>query len=90
MEEVDHVHPQGVSDEQQMAQLHLAAALHALDRRPVDAALMSQGFLGEIQVQPSHADAVADGSAGVENPRGLFGRHPTNRLRTMIISQQQF
>jgi hypothetical protein len=41
-------------------------------------------------VQPSHADAVADGPSGVEDPlRVIGGWHPTNRLRTMIISQQQ-
>jgi hypothetical protein len=40
-------------------------------------------------VQPSHADAVAGGSAGVEDPLGLIGWHPVNALRTMIICQQQ-
>jgi hypothetical protein len=40
-------------------------------------------------MQPSRADAVAGGPAGVEYPRGLFGWHTTNRLRTKIISQQQ-
>jgi hypothetical protein len=42
-------------------------------------------------VQPPDADAVADGPSGVEDPlRVIGGWHPTNRLRTMIISQQQF
>jgi hypothetical protein len=40
-------------------------------------------------VQPADADAVADGSTGVDDPLGLVGGHSTNRLRTMIISQQQ-
>jgi hypothetical protein len=40
-------------------------------------------------VQPSDADAVAGGSAGVEDPLGLIGWHPLNVLRTMIVSQQQ-
>jgi hypothetical protein len=40
-------------------------------------------------VQPAYADAVAGGSAGVEDPLGLIGWHPTNLLPIMIISQQQ-
>jgi hypothetical protein len=41
-------------------------------------------------VQPPHADAVANGLAGVDDPLRLIGGgHPTNRLRTMIICQQQ-
>ena len=80
---------QGVSDEQEMAEFHLAAAFHALDRRPVQAAGVGERFLGEVEMQPPHADAVADGPAGVEDPLRLIGWHADNRLRTMIISQQQ-
>jgi hypothetical protein len=41
-------------------------------------------------VQPPHADAVADGPAGVEDPLWVGGGwHPTNVLAIMIISQQQ-
>jgi len=83
------VHSQRVSDEQQVAEFHLAAALHALDRRPVDASRVGEGLLGHIHVQPAYADAVAGGPAGVEDPLGLIGWHPLNVLRTMIISQQQ-
>lgn len=90
MKEVDHVHPQGVSDKQEMTQFHLAAALHSLDGRPVQAGLVCQGLLGEVEVQPPDADAVADGPSGVEDPRRMvWGWHPINALATMIISQQQ-
>jgi hypothetical protein len=40
-------------------------------------------------LEASHADAVADGAAGRGDPLGQFGWHATNRLRIMIISQQQ-
>jgi len=89
VKEISDVHAEGVSDEQEMAQLHLVAGFHALDRRPVQARAVGEGFLGHVLVQPSHADAVADGAAGVEDPLGLIGWHAFNVLRTMIISQQQ-
>ena len=83
------MYPQCVRNEQQVAELRLRAGFHALDRRPVNARRVGEHLLGHVQVQPSHADAVTRGPAGVENPLGLVGWHPTNRLRTMIISQQQ-
>ncbi len=83
------MHPQGVRHVQEVAEFHLGAALHALDRRPVDAARVGEGFLGHVEVQPPYTDAVTRGPAGVENPLGLFGWHPTNLLATMIVSQQQ-
>jgi hypothetical protein len=89
VEEVGDVNPQCVRDEQQVAEFHLAAGFHALDRRPVDAARVGEDLLRHVLVQPSHADAVAGGSAGVEDPLGLIGWHPTNLLPAMIISQQQ-
>lgn len=89
MEEVGDVNPHRVSDEQQVAEFHLLAGFHALDRRPVDAAGEREGLLRHVLVQPAYPDAVAGGSAGVEDPLGLFGWHPVNALRTKIISQQQ-
>lgn len=79
-----------VSDEQQVAEFHLAAALHPLQCGSVDAGRVGEGLLGHVHVQPSHADAVADGSAGVEDPlRVIGGWHPTNALTIMISRQQQ-
>lgn len=83
------MHPQGVRHVQEMAEFHLGAALHALDRRPVQAGGVGEGFLGHVEVQPSYTDAVSRGPAGFENPLGLVGWHQTNLLATMIISQQQ-
>jgi hypothetical protein len=83
------MHPQSVGDVQQVAQLHLVAGFHALDRAPVESARVGEGFLGEVLVQPPDSYAVADGSSGVEDPLRLIGWHALNRLRTMIISQQQ-
>ena len=84
------MHPQGVSDEQQVAEFHLAPGLHPLQRRPVDAGRVGEGLLGRVLVQPPHADAVADGPAGVEDPlRVVGGWHPTNALTIMIPRQQQ-
>jgi hypothetical protein len=90
VQEVGDMDSQRVSDKQQVAEFHLAPALHTLDRRPVDAAGVSEALLRHVLVQPAHADAVARGPAGIEDPLGLFGWHPLNVLRTMIISQQQF
>ncbi len=84
------MHPQRVRDVQEMAQLHLVAGFHALDRRPVEAGRVGEGFLRHVHVQSSHADAVAGGPAGIENPLGLVGWHRSTVHRTMIISQQQF
>lgn len=83
------MNPQRVRDEQQVAEFHLAPAFHALDRRPVDAAGVGEGFLRHVEVQPAHADAVTGGPAGVEDPLGLVGWHGVNALATMIICQQQ-
>lgn len=83
------MHPQSVSHQQQVGQLHLVAGFHSLDGAAVDARRVSEGLLGEVHVQAPHADAVAGGPAGLRDPLGQFGRHPTNRLRTKIISQQQ-
>ena len=81
--------PQCVRDVQEMAELHLLAGFHPLDRRPVEGTGVRQAFLGHVLVDPSDADAVADRTAGVEDPLGLVGWHPANVLRTKIISQQQ-
>lgn len=83
------MHPEGISDVQEMAEFHLAAGFHPLNRAAVEAAVVGERLLGHVLVQPPNADAVADGPAGVEDPRGLFGWHPANVLRTMIVSQQQ-
>lgn len=89
MEEVGDVCPQGVSHQKQVRQLHLVAGFHALDRGPVEAARVGEGFLGHVLVEAAHADAVADRAAGRGDPLGQFGWHPSNALPTMIISQQQ-
>ena len=81
--------PQRMCHEKEMSEFHLCAGLHPLDCRPVQTANIGEGFLRHVLVQPSHADAVADGAAGIEDPLGLIGWHALNRLPTMIISQQQ-
>ncbi len=83
------MYPQSVSHEEQVTQLHLVPALHALDRRPVNAGGVGEGLLRHVLVEASHADAVADGAAGRGDPLGQFGWHPVNALPTKIISQQQ-
>ena len=89
VKEVSDVQSQCFGNQQQVAEFHLAAGFHALDRRPVEAAGVGEGLLRHVLVQPAHTDAVAGGSAGVEDPLGLIGWHPANALPTMIISQQQ-
>lgn len=83
------MNPQSVSNQQQVAELHLVAGFHALDRRPVDAGDVREGLLGQVLVQPPHADAVPGRPAGVEDPLRVIGWHPSNALPTKIISQQQ-
>ena len=84
------MHAQAVSNEQQMAELHLLAGFHPLHRAAVEAGRVSEHLLGHVLVQPPHADAVTDSPAGVKDPlRVVGGWHPTHALATMIISQQQ-
>jgi hypothetical protein len=89
VKEVDDVQPQSVSHHQQMAQLHLLAGFHPLDGAAVQAANCGERLLGHVLVETPHADAVADGPAGLRDPLGQIGWHPTNRLPIKIISQQQ-
>jgi hypothetical protein len=89
MQEVGDVYPQCRRDVKQVRELHLGAGFHALDRRPVELGRVREHLLGHVEVQPAHADAVADGPAGVDDPLGLFGWHASNALSIMIISQQQ-
>lgn len=83
------MHPQRLGDMQQVTEFHLLAGFHALDCRPVEAGVVGEGFLGEVEVQPPYPDAVACCSAGVEDPLGLVW-HPPNASAKMILSQQQF
>ncbi|CUW31811.1 hypothetical protein TUE45_06560 [Streptomyces reticuli] len=83
------MHSQCVGNEEQVAELHLGPCLHALDRGSVDASLVGEGLLGHGLLQATHADAVADGPAGLKDPLGLIGWHSTNALTIMSISQQQ-
>lgn len=83
------MNPQRVSHHQQVAELHLVTGFHPLDSAAVDAGRVREHLLGHVLVEASHADAVADSSAGRWDPLGLIGWHPTNLLPTMIISQQQ-
>jgi hypothetical protein len=89
VKEVSDMDAQRVRDVHQVAEFHLGATLHPLDRAAVQAAGVGEGFLGHVEVQPPHSDAVADGLAGVEDPLRLIGWHPSNGLTTKIISQQQ-
>jgi hypothetical protein len=89
VQEVGDVNAQRVSNEQQVAEFHLGAGFHALDRRPVDTAGVGEDLLRHVLVQPTYPDAVAGGPAGVEDPFGLIGWHALNRLPTKIICQQQ-
>lgn len=82
------MHPQRVGDMEQVTELHLGAGFHALDRRPVEAGVVGEAFLGEVEVQPPYPDAVACCSAGVDDPLGLVW-HPPHALRIMVDSQQQ-
>lgn len=83
------MYAQSVRHVQQMAEFHLSPAFHPLDGAAIKLRRLGEGFLGHVHVQPAHADAVPDRPAGVEHPLRLIGWHATNRLPTMIISQQQ-
>lgn len=85
------MHPKRPRDQQQMAGLRLLAVLDPLDRAAVDAGQFGQAFLGEVQVQPLDAHAVADGPSGVEDPALVFcGVHETHATTKMILCPQQF
>lgn len=75
---------QRIGHDQQVTELHLGACFHALDRRPVEARHVSQGFLGHVEVQSPDADAISGGPAGVEDPLRVVGGHPVNALSIMV------
>jgi hypothetical protein len=89
VKEVSDVQSQRLGNQQQVAEFHLLASFHALDRRPVEPAGVGEGLLRHVLAEAAYPDAVADTAAGVEDPLGLIGWHADNALRTMIISQQQ-
>jgi hypothetical protein len=89
VQEIDDVHPQSVSHQQQVAELHLVAGFHPLDGAAVDARGVREGLLGQVLVQPADANAVPGRPAGCGDPLGLIGWHLSNALPIKIISQQQ-
>ncbi len=83
------MHPQSRGDVKQVRELHLPTAFHALNGAAVDACRVGERLLGHLEPAPTHANAVTDSPAGVEDPLRLIGWHPSNALPIMIISQQQ-
>lgn len=83
------MHPQRVGHTEQVTELHLGAGFHALDGRPVEAGVVGEALLGEVEVQPAYSYAVSGGPASVGDPLGLVGWHSPHALRIMVASQQQ-
>lgn len=76
-------------DQHQMADLRLLAILDPLKRAAVDPGELGEALLGEVEVQPLDAHAVAHRPSGFEDPLRLIGWHPTNAAAGMIICPQQ-
>lgn len=76
--------------EKKMAELHLLAGLHALDRRPAEVGAVGESLLGHAHVDAADADAVTGRPEGVSDPFRLLRVHLLNVLPAMIISQHQF
>lgn len=77
------------SDQQQMADLRLSSVLDALDCAAVDAGQLSEPLLGEIEVHPLDAHAVADRPSGVTDPLVVCGLHDSHAPLKIILCPQQ-
>lgn len=83
------MHAQCLRDPQQVADLHLLAGLHALERVAGQPGLLKQPLLGPAEFDAADTDAVADGPAGVDDPLGMIGGHSNNAAPKMILCQPQ-
>lgn len=77
-------------DQQQVADLRLLAVLNPLNRASVNLGQFGESFLGEAEVQPLDAHAVADRSSGVEDPLLIVcGVHDSHAPPKIILCPQQ-
>lgn len=83
------MNPQRFGYPEQVAQLHLLAGLHALQRVAGQPGLLEESCLRPAELHAADADAVADSPAGVSDPRRMFGRHGNNAAPKMILCQPQ-
>lgn len=84
------MHAQGSRDQQQVADLRLFAVLDALDRAAVHAAQLGKSLLGQVEVHPLYAHAVADRPSGVTDPMVVCGLHDSHAPLKIILCPQQF
>ncbi len=83
------MNPERPRDPQQVADLRLFSVLNPLDRAAVDLGRFGEPFLGHVEVYAPDADAVADGSAGVEDPLVVCGWHASHAPLKIILCPQQ-
>lgn len=76
-------------DQQEMADLRLSTVLDPLDRAAVQPGRLGQPFLGEVEVHPLDAHAVADRPSGVADPLVVCGLHIRNAALKIILCPQQ-
>lgn len=84
------MYAQRVSHSQEVADLHLFAGFHALDRIAGEFGGFPQALLGPVEFDAADADTVADRPPGVFDPRGMVGRHALHAVPLSILCQPQF
>lgn len=83
------MHSQLSGDQQQMADLRLFAVLDSLNCAAVQAGQFGEAFLGEVEVHPLYAHAVAYRPSGVSDPLVVCGLHDSHAPLKIILCPQQ-
>lgn len=84
------MHAQRLGHPQKVADLHLFAGLHTLQRIARHVGGLPQPLLRPAKIYPSKADAITDPAAGLDDPMWVFGWHAFNVGPKMILCQPQF
>lgn len=80
---------QRISHPEQIADLHLLAGFHALQRVAGEFGGIHQPLLRPVELHAANTDAVANCLAGLDDPLGMRLRHGLNAAPKIILCQPQ-
>lgn len=83
------MHAQRLGHPEQVADLHLFAGLHALNRVAGKFSGLPQALLGPVELMAADANAVTDRLAGIDDPLGMVGRHELHAVPLLILCLPQ-